>query len=99
MAITLRNYASRGDLRLQQAFWLQATRELSWCWKPTASPTLYLKSPQLDARSRCFAFESERLVGYSSFTGHGDFLSLGYPWVLPRYEGELQEQLYVCCGE
>lgn len=94
MAMTLRNYKSPEDLRLQQTFWLQATRELPWCWKPTVSPALYSKSPQFDARSRCFAFEGERLVGYGSFTGHEDFVSLGYPWVLPGYEGELQEQLY-----
>jgi hypothetical protein len=29
-----------------------------------------------------------------SFTGQGDFVSLGYPWVLPGYEGELQQRLY-----
>jgi hypothetical protein len=29
-----------------------------------------------------------------SFTGRGDFVSLGYPWVLPEYQGELQEELY-----
>jgi hypothetical protein len=29
-----------------------------------------------------------------SFTGQGEFVSLGYPWVLPEYEGELQEELY-----
>lgn len=40
------------------------------------------------------AFEGERLVGYSSFTGLGDFVSLGYPWVLPGYEGGLRERLY-----
>jgi hypothetical protein len=29
-----------------------------------------------------------------SFTGLGEFVSLGYPWVLPGYEGGLQEELY-----
>jgi hypothetical protein len=29
-----------------------------------------------------------------SFTGEGDFVSLGYPWALPGYEGELQDELY-----
>lgn len=94
MAITLRNYEGPNDLRLQQAFWVQATRELPWCWKPTVSPTLYSKSTRFDARSRCLAFEGERLVGYSSFTGQGDFVSFGYPWVLSGYEGEFQERLY-----
>jgi hypothetical protein len=29
-----------------------------------------------------------------SFTAEGDFVSLGYPWVLPGYEGALQDELY-----
>jgi hypothetical protein len=86
VAISLRNDESPDDLRLQQAFWVQATRELSWCWKPTISHGFYSKSPQFDA--------SKSMVGYSSFTGRGDFVSLGYPWVLPGYEGELRERLY-----
>lgn len=94
MAISLRNDESPDDLRLQQAFWVQATRELSWCWKPTISHALYSKSPQFDASKSMLAFEGERLVGYSSFTGLGDFVSLGYPWVLPGYEGGLRERLY-----
>jgi hypothetical protein len=49
---------------------------------------------QFDQRSRCFAFEDDRLVGYMSFTGQGKFVSPGYPWVLPGYEGSLQETLY-----
>ena len=94
MAITLRNYRGPEDLRLQETFWRQATRELPWCWKPTVSPGLYSKSPQFDPRSRCFAFDGDRLAGYASFTGHDEFVSLGYPWVLPGYEGDLQETLY-----
>jgi hypothetical protein len=81
-------------LHLQNAFWVQVTRDLPWCWKPTTSPTLFARGTQFDPRSRCFAFDDDRLVGYMSFTGHGDFVSLGYPWVLPGYEGELQEKLY-----
>jgi hypothetical protein len=34
------------------------------------------------------------LIGYMSFTGEGKFVSLGYPWVLPGYEGEVQERLW-----
>lgn len=94
MAVTLRNYQGPEDIDLQSSFWTQATRELPWCWKPTISPSLYSKGAQFDPRSRCFAFEGERLVGYMSFTGQGEFVSLGYPWVLPGYEGELQERLY-----
>ena len=94
MAISLRHYRGPEDLHLQQAFWVQATRTLPWCWKPTVSPVLYSKGPQFDPRSRCFAFDGDRLLGYCSFTGQGEFVSMGYPWVLPGYEGELQERLY-----
>lgn len=94
MTVTLRNYRGWEDIDLQNAFWVQATRELPWCWKPTIAPVLYAKAAQFDPRSRCFAFEGDRLVGYMSFTGQGKFVSLGYPWVLPGYEGALQETLY-----
>jgi len=70
------------------------TRTLPWCWKATTSPRQFLRGEHFDPRSRCFAFEGTRLVGYMSFTGHAAFVSLGYPWVLPGYEGELQEELY-----
>jgi hypothetical protein len=92
--LTLRNYQDLEDIHRQNAFWMQATRGLPWCWKPTNSPILFSKGAQFDPRSRCFAFEGDRLVGYMSFTGQGEFVSLGYPWVLPGYEGELQEELY-----
>jgi hypothetical protein len=39
MAVTLRNYRGPEDIDLQNAFWMQATRELPWCWKPTISPS------------------------------------------------------------
>ena len=94
MAVTFRNYRSAEDIHLQNGFWMQVTRDLPWCWKPTTSPILYSKGAQFDPRSRCFAFEGDRLVGYMSFTGQGEFVSLGYPWVLPAYEGVLQEELY-----
>ena len=94
MTVVLRNYQGPGDLSLQHTFWLQATHDLPWCWKPTVSPELYSVSPQFNPRSRCFAFDDDLLVGYMSFTGQGGFVSLGYPWVLPGYEGELQESLY-----
>jgi len=94
MTITFRNYRGPEDLDLQNAFWVQATRDLPWCWKPTITPALYAQGAKFDPRSRCFAFEGERLVGYMSFTGEREFVSLGYPWVLPGYEGELQEKLY-----
>jgi GNAT superfamily N-acetyltransferase len=73
---------------------MRATRGLPWAWKPTISRYIYAQGAQFDPRSRCFAFEDDRLVGYMSFTGQGKFVSLGYPWVLPGYEGTLQETLY-----
>lgn len=94
MAIVFRNYQGPEDLALQQAFWVQATRDLPWCWKPTRSPAVYSAGSKFDPRSRRFAFKDGKLVGYCSFTGQGDFVSMGYPWVLPGYEGELQEDLY-----
>jgi len=94
MTVTLRNYRGAEDIHLQSVFWMQATRGLPWCWKPTISPLLYSQGAQFDPRSRCFAFDGDRLVGYMSFTGQGKFVSLGYPWVLPGHEGELQEELY-----
>jgi hypothetical protein len=92
--IRLRPYTTPDDLDLQHKFWLQATRDLRWCWKPTRSPDIHLKGPRFDPRSRCFAVEEDRVVGYMSFSGQAPFVSLGYPWVLPGYEGELQERLY-----
>jgi len=92
--IRFRNYEGPEDIALQHTFWLAATRELPWCWKPTTSPAQYLAGRQFDPRSRCFAFEDDLLVGYMSFTGEGQLVSFGYPWVLAGYEGELQEGLY-----
>jgi len=94
MPIRLRNYQGPADLALQLNFWSSVTSGLPWCWKPTTSPRRYSQERQFDPRSRCFAFEGDRLIGYMSFTGEGDFVSLGYPWVLPGYEGELQDELY-----
>jgi hypothetical protein len=69
MTVTLRNSRDAEDIRLQNAFWVQVTRDLPWCWKATISPFLYSQGAQFDPRSRCFAFEGDRLVGYMSFTG------------------------------
>ena len=94
MPIRLRNYQGPADIALQHAFWVSVTSGLPWCWKATASPRRYSQERQFDPRSRCFALEGDRLIGYMSFTGEGEFVSLGYPWVLPGYEGELQAELY-----
>ena len=94
MPIRLRNYQGPADLALQHNFWVSVTSGLPWCWKPTTSPRRYSQERQFDPRSRCFAFEGDRLIGYMSFTGEDDFISLEYPWVLPGYQGELQDELY-----
>lgn len=94
MEITLRDYQGPEDLRLQYDFWEKVTAGLPWAWKPTTSPSIFHEQREFDPRTRCFAFEGDRLVGYMGFTGSGDFVSLGYPWVLESYEGELQERLF-----
>lgn len=94
MGITFRSYESPQDIDLKQEFWVETTRPLPWCWKPTISPVLYSRGKQFGPRSRVFAFDNGRLIRYCSFTGQGEFVSLGYPWVLPGFEGELQEQLF-----
>jgi hypothetical protein len=94
MAITFRYFEGPEDIELQYVFWNKATAYLPYAWKPTLSPKLYLHQQEFHPKSRCFAYDGDRLVGYISFTGQGDFVSLGYPWVLPGYEGGLQDDLY-----
>ena len=92
--ITYRNYRGAGDLQLQYTFWTSITRKLPWCWKPTLSPEIFLRNTNYAPQSRWFAFDGERLIGYMSFSGKGEFVSLGYPWVEPGYEGKIQHDLY-----
>ena len=92
--IAYRPYIGIDDLQRQYDFWTQATRDLPWCWKPTRSPDMFLRNPKFDPRSRYFAFDGEQLIGYMSFSGEGEFVSLGYPWVSAGYEGDVQETLY-----
>ena len=94
MTITYRFYEGPQDLQRQITFWNACTKLLPFAWKPTLSPNQFIKQPQFHPQSRCFAYEGERCVGYMSFTGNQEFVSLGYPWVLPGYEGEVQEELY-----
>jgi hypothetical protein len=99
MVLTLRTCQRPTDIELQDRFWLQVTRELPWCWKPTVSPRLYAKGTQFDPRSWCFAFEESRLVGYLSFTAQREFASLGYPWVLPGFNERVKVTEPRCFSE
>lgn len=94
MTITFRFYENSSDLELQYSFWNQMTKNLPFAWKPTLSPKLYESQAEFNKKSRVFAFENERLIGYMSFSGKGDFVSLGYPWVLPEFEGSVQDELF-----
>lgn len=94
MMITYRYYEGLEDLQLQIDFWKDVTRELPFCWKPTLSPNHYIEQSQFHPKSRCFAYDNDKLVGYMSFTGNDGFVSLGYPWVLSGYEGEVQDELF-----
>ncbi|MHA2171659.1 MAG: hypothetical protein ACXAB7_17360 [Candidatus Kariarchaeaceae archaeon] len=93
MTLRFRHFKDNYDLDLQYAFWLEITHPLPWAWKPTQSPSQFKANPDFDPRSRYFAFENDQLVGYMSFTAHGTFVSLGYPWVKPGYE-HLRQQLW-----
>ncbi|MCA0986535.1 hypothetical protein [Guptibacillus algicola] len=94
MKIRYRHYEGPEDLKLQYEFWESATRKLPFAWKPTDSPRQFVDQEQFHPKSRYFAFDGKKVVGYMSFTGSKEFVSLGYPWVLPGYEGEVQDQLY-----
>lgn len=94
MTITFRFYEDASDLDLQYSFWNEVTKNLPYAWKPTLSPKLFETQTEFNEKSRVFAFENEKLIGYMSFSGKGEFVSLGYPWVLPEYEGSVQDELF-----
>ncbi|BCB03576.1 GNAT family N-acetyltransferase [Bacillus sp. KH172YL63] len=93
MTITYEYYQNEEDIKRQYDFWKEVTRNLPYAWKPTKSPLMFREQAEFDPRTRCFAYEDGKLVGYMSFTGRGDFVSLGYPWVLPGYE-IIQDELF-----
>lgn len=93
MYITYKYFQDENDLALQFDFWRKITSTLPFAWKPTMSPIIFKEQKEFDPRSRCFAYDGDDLVGYMSFTGRGDFVSLGYPWVLSGYEG-IQDELF-----
>jgi hypothetical protein len=94
MTINFRFYENPSDLDLQYEFWKNMTKSLPYAWKATLSPKLFETQPEFNVKSRCFAFDGEKLVGYMSFSGKGEFVSLGFPWVLPEYEGSIQDELF-----
>jgi hypothetical protein len=93
MAIYYRFYEGEEDLDLQYSFWEKTTSKLPYAWKMTKSPTIFKEQANFHPHSRCFAFDEEELIGYMSFTGSGDFVSLGYPWVKDGYQ-EIQDVLF-----
>lgn len=94
MKITFRHYENPEDLHLQYEFWKRRTRSLPFSWKATTSPSQFKEQPEFDPRSRWFAFDGDKLVGYMSFTGQGSMVSLGYPWVLSDYKDHVQDELF-----
>jgi hypothetical protein len=92
-SIEYRHFEDEEDIGLQYAFWTEITRNLPYAWKPTRSPSQFYDSGSFDPRSRYFAFDGNILVGYMSFTGAGEFVSLGYPWVKSGYE-HIRETLW-----
>jgi hypothetical protein len=86
VTIRYRFYQDEQDMDLQYDFWKQATANLPYAWKSTKSPTIFKEGEHFHPKSRCFAFDGEELVGYMSFTGSSQFVSLGYPWVKEGYQ-------------
>jgi hypothetical protein len=93
MSISYKYFQEENDLALQYDFWIKITSTLPFAWKPTMSPIIFKEQKEFDPRSRCFAYDGDNLIGYMSYTGRGDFVSLGYPWVLLGYEG-IQDELF-----
>ncbi len=92
--ITYRNYQEEEDLELQKSFWLEITKDLPWAWKPNKSQKNFAQSSNFDPRTKLFAFDAGKLVGYMSCIKREKFIPFGYPWVKKKYEGEVREELY-----
>lgn len=93
MSIHFRFYEGESDMLLQYSFWEKVTSELPYAWKMTKSPLIFKEKEGFHRKSRCFAFNGNELVGYMSFTGSREFVSLGYPWVKDGYE-EIRDLLF-----
>ena len=94
MSFNYRNFHDTRDLELQYSFWNDITKPLPWAWKPTRSPSIFYDSNEFNPNSRWFAFQDNDLVGYQSFTGKDNFVSIGYPWTLDEYKDEIRDELW-----
>ena len=94
MTVKYRYFENIEDLDLQREFWLKVTSDLPWAWKPNNSQKWYANTKDFNPKSKFFAFENNELVGYMSCVNRGTFVPIGYPWVLPEYEGEVREHLF-----
>lgn len=95
MTLTYRNYETHEDLTLQRNFWIEATKNLAFPWKPSFIQDYYKKKTDFDPRSKFFAFEGDQLIGYQSFIAGSNFIGLGYPWVHDHpKKHEIQEKLW-----
>ncbi|MHA2503719.1 MAG: hypothetical protein ACXAE3_12710, partial [Candidatus Kariarchaeaceae archaeon] len=91
--IEIREFRGTEDLELQYSFWNEVTAQLPHAWKATRSPSHYNTLEEFDPRSKAFAFDEGKCVGYMSFSGQGTFVSPGYPWHLEGYE-HIRDQLW-----
>ncbi|MHA2272813.1 MAG: hypothetical protein ACXACI_13185 [Candidatus Hodarchaeales archaeon] len=94
MPISYRHYQNPNDLALQTELWLQATQHLPWAWKPNKTQVWYTQQATFDPKSKLFALDGEKSIGYTSCIRRETFTPLGFPWVLDGYEGEIQDVLF-----
>ena len=95
LVIRYRHFEKPDDIALQEQFWLEVTKNLSWPWKPNKTQEFFSKKDTFDPRSKYFAFEGENLVGYQSFVAGRDFIALGYPWIKDHAKKEeIQNELW-----
>lgn len=93
--ITYRIYENPEDIEIQEKFWLEVTKFLPWPWKPNKTQEIFAKRENFDPRSKYFAFDGEKLVGYQSFVDGRDMIALGYPWVIIHpQKNEIQNNLW-----
>lgn len=62
MTITYRFYKSPKDLQRQIDFWIAATNQLPFTWKPTLSPNQFIEQQQFHPNSRCLAFDGDKII-------------------------------------
>ncbi|MHA2102538.1 MAG: hypothetical protein ACW981_03880 [Candidatus Hodarchaeales archaeon] len=94
MKISYRPYQNPNDLELQTNIWIKATKPLPWAWKPNRTQIWAKNQTNFDPNSKLFALDGENLVGYMSCIRREKFTPIGFPWVIPGYEGEIQDHLF-----